>query len=235
MNPNQNKRHIKKVIVLTISLVVLAFSATYAYFTSSFDEPNTTTATAGIFNVESTLEVVNSIKNKRMVLIDEEEVAEKADHLEFTVTSKENSTVDGKFDLFLRDMQITRNLKVSDFKWELLKKQANGEEGTEKLTPISSGTFNDVQEASTSSSISSPTDGTVDRTQVALDEIKLTKDTPIELPKNKTVTLVFRLYILNDKERNQIDLTEGSFEGRLYLEAVPVSEINKAQQEVGQP
>ncbi len=220
MNPNQNKRHIKKVIVLTISLIVLAFSATYAYFTSSFNEPTTTTATAGIFNVESTLEVVNSIKNKRMILIDQEEVEEKADYLEFTVTNKEDSTVDGKFDLFLRDMKITRNLKVSDFKWELLK------EGTK----ISEGTFENAKENGEKEKI---TDG-VDRTQVDLEGIKITTS-PIELPKNTTVTLKFRLYILNDKERNQIDLTEGSFEGRLYLEAVPVSELQKAQQEVEQP
>ena len=45
-----NKRQIIKVCILIVALMVLAFSGTYAYFTTNFiGTPSTTTVKSGVF------------------------------------------------------------------------------------------------------------------------------------------------------------------------------------------
>ncbi len=224
MIEKQNKRQFAKVMLLVISLIVLAFSSTYAYFQSTFKEPSITTATSGIFEVDSSLDTVNAIQNEKMILINENEVAERANSLTFTVTSKETSNVDGKFTVYLKDAEISKNLKSNYFHWELLKKESLDTE--EKLTEIAKGTFENVTQKSgtATETTTEVTDET--RAVIKINDITL-NSTPIPLEKQQTVTLVFRLYLLNDPDKNQLELTEGSFSGRLYLEAVPVSALQK--------
>ena len=208
------KKHFPKVLLLVVSLVVLAFSATYAYYRASFN-PNTTTASTGIFNVTSSLNAAdsNSIHNENMELINTEEVAKRADSLTFTVTSTADTTVDGKFEVYLKGMEMAEKLKSEYFKWELLQKDDSGD-----LNPVSSGDFSDV----TLGEMVSDIDDTHPRKIVKVNDLKLTTDA-VSLPAKQTVTLVLRMYLLNDLNENQIELTECSFKGHLYLEAVPVS------------
>ncbi len=210
---NENKRQLTKVLILVVALVVIAFSGTYAYFTSNFvGNPNTTTAKSGVFKVESSLETVSAIRNRRMVLIHvtdtQDQREELADKLVFTVTSTDESTVDGEFNLYLQDITLSKNLYSKYLKWELLK-------GTEI---ISSGDFESAVREDT------PTDGEEANVVTNVKAFQL-NTSALELPKNTTQTYTFRMYLLDDPNKNQIELTEGSFSGRLYLEAVPVSSL----------
>lgn len=210
-----NKRQVIKVCILIGALMVLAFSGTYAYFTTTFiGSPSATTAKSGVFKVESSLEKTSVIRNKRMVLIyvndTQDQRDELADKLTFTVTSTSESTVDGTFNLYLKDIKLSKNLYSEYLKWELLK-------GTEI---VSSGDFSDVtrigmEEANEEKNV-----------VTNVEEFQL-NTTRLSLPKNTTQTYTFRMYLLDDPNKNQIELTEGSFNGRLYLEAVPVSDLAK--------
>lgn len=205
----KNKKHITKVFIFVISLVVLAFSGTYAYFTIEFQgSPNTTTVKSGVFKVESSLEKASAIRNKRIVLIDEEQKEEKAEKLSFTITSTEESTVNGEFDIFLKDITLSKNLYSNYLKWELLK---NNE-------ILSKGDFSNAIRKDES------IEGEEDNVVTTVEDMKLNKES-LPLVKNTTTTYTFIMYLLNDKNKNQIALTEGSFSGRLYIEAVPVSEM----------
>lgn len=208
-----NKRQVTKVLILVVALMVIAFSGTYAYFTNNFiGKPTTTTVTSGVFDVESSLENASAIRNRRMILIHvndtQDQREELADKLTFTVTSTENSTVDGKFNLFLKDIKLTKNLYTKYLKWELLKENEI----------INSGDFANAERMGTE------TEGEEEKAVTDVKEFQLNTEA-ISLPKNTTQTYTFRMYLLDDPTRNQIELTDGSFNGRLYLEAVPVSTL----------
>lgn len=208
-----NKRQITKVLILVVALMVIAFSGTYAYFTNNFvGKPTTTTAISGVFDVESSLETTSTIQNRRMVLIHvndtQDQREELADKLTFTVTSTENSTIDGEFNLFLKDIKLSKNLYSKYLKWELLK-------GNEI---INSGDFANVERVDT------PVEDEEDKAVTDVKIFQLNKET-LSLPKNTTQSFTFRMYLLDDPTRNQIELTNGSFNGRLYLEAVPISAL----------
>lgn len=211
MKETKRKKQLTKVMILVLSLVVLAFSGTYAYYTNHFiGNPNTTSATSGVFKIESSLDKVSAINNKRLILIDEEEKTEKAEKLTFTITNTEKSTIDGKFDVYLKDIRLSKNLYSSYLKWELVK---DGE-------IINQGDFSTVERKDEESS-------TEDEKVVTLvEDVKLTTNS-LSLLKNTTETLTFRVYLLNDENKNQIELTEGSFSGRLYIEAIPVKNVTK--------
>lgn len=208
-----NKRQLTKVLILVVALMVIAFSGTYAYFTNNFiGKPTTTTVTSGVFDVESSLENASAIRNRRMVLIHvndtQDQREELADKLTFTITSTENSTVDGEFNLFLKDIKLTKNLYTKYLKWELLKENEI----------INSGNFENAIRVDTAS------EGEEEKAITDVKEFQLNTEA-ISLPKNTTQTYTFRMYLLDDPTRNQIELTDGSFNGRLYLEAVPVSTL----------
>ena len=204
-----NKNQLIKVAILVVALMVLAFSGTYAFFTTNFiGEPSTTSAKSGVFKIESSLERTNVLKNKKMILIDEEEKEQKAEKLNFTVTNKNDSTVDGSIAIFLKDITLSKNLYSKYLKWELLKENEL----------ISSGDFESAVRMDEEIS------GEEENTITNVEDIQLVAN--ISIPKNTTTSYVFRMYLLNDKNQNQIELTNGHFSGRLYLEAVPVSEMN---------
>lgn len=212
---NYNKRQVTKVFILVIALMVIAFSGTYAYFTNNFiGKPSTTTVTSGVFKVTSSLENASAIRNRRMVLIHvndtQDQREELADRLTFTVTSTEESTVDGEFNLYLKDIKLTKNLYTKYLKWELL---SDG-------TIIDSGSFENVERTDTA------VEGEEEKAITDVKEFQLNTNA-LSLPKNTTQTYTFRMYLLDDPNRNQIELTDGSFNGRIYLEAVPVSELNE--------
>lgn len=208
----QKKRNsIPKIMIIVVSLIVIGISGTYAYYTSSVsDAPTTTTVKSGIFKVESSLETTSAINNTKLRLVKEEEKETKSEKVTFTVTSQSDSTVDGQYFIYLKDISISKNLYSDYLKWELLQ---NGE-------VKASGDFGDIASKRTDT----PTSDEKNNVRTTISNIKL-NETGLNLEKNKTDTLIFRLWLQDDPNVNQISLTEGFFTGRLYLEAFPVSEI----------
>lgn len=211
----ENKRQWTKVFILVIALMVIAFSGTYAYFTTTIiGKPTTTKVKSGVFKVESSLETASVIKNRKMVLIfvndTQDQRDELANKLTFTVTSTKDSTVDGTFNLYLKDIKLSKNLYSKYLKWELLKEDEI----------ISSGDFENAVRIDTEEEIE-------ERNKITdVEEFQLNAN-ELSLLKNTTQTYTFRIYLLDDSNKNQIDLTEGSFNGRLYLEAIPISTTSK--------
>ncbi len=211
MNKKREK-YVSKVMILVVSLIVLAFSGTYAYFTVNFSgDTTTTTAKSGIFKVESSLEKASAIKNSMMVLIEESEKNNKADKLEFTITSKSESTVNGKYDVYMKDIQLSKNMYSKYLRWELVKENQI----------VGSGDFANATRKDTEQN--NETMNTI----TSIEDIKLNENA-IALLKNTTDHLIFRIWLENDPNVNQISLVNGTFSGRLYIEAVPVSNIPKS-------
>ncbi len=205
---NKSGKYFAKVMVLVVSLMVLAFSGTYAYFTMNIEgNTKTTTATSGVFKIESSLETANAINNSKMVLINESEKDERADAVTFTVTSSSDTDVDGEFYLYIQDVVLSKNFYSKYLKWEILK-------GNEV---VSSGSFENAERTD------EPQEGEDEKALTTIDQFKLNEE-GINIPKNTTTTYKFRMYLLNDENVNQIELTEGRFEGKLFMEAIPSSQ-----------
>ena len=205
---NQNK-NLAKVMILVVSLIVLGVSTTYAFFTSIIEgTPTETSFTAAKLDVTTNLDNVSEINNLKMQLINAEEKDTKADKVTFEVKSAETSTIDATYQVFLRNIQITKNLCGESgkyFKWEL----SDG-------STTQNGTFENKCEDQVSDN---------ENSEISIDDITLTTS-PVTLSKGETDNLIFRMWLENDDNVNQIELTSGTFSGKLYLEAVPVS-VNK--------
>ena len=218
-NSNSNKRNITKVIILVVSLIVIGVSGTYAYFTMSLTgEPSETKATSGVFKVVSSLEDTSAINNTRLRLIDVADKDTKAEKLTFTVTSLTETNVDARYYIQLKNIKLSKNLYNSYLKWEISKD--TGE-------VLASGDFSQAKRDG------EPTENEADNVLTNAQDIDLTTsiyttsgENGLVLKQKTTETLVFRIWLQNDPNTNQIDLTNGSFLGRLFLEAVPISEIN---------
>ncbi len=208
------KNHIIKISVLVLAIVTLGVSLTYAYYTAKFsgstEIPNTTAAK---FNITSTLQTAPAISNLKMSLIDADKIEEEADKIEFSVTNSEESTVSGKYFIHLINISLTKNLYSQYFKWQLVRKTDLGE------SEISNGTFENVTRTDQAS------EDEASNALTTVEDITLNK-VALEIPAGTTDELLFRIWLENDPEENQaneegIDLTEGSFSGKLRIEATP--------------
>lgn len=209
---NEMKNHIIKIGVLVVSIVTIGISMTYAFYTakisgnSEFDN-----VTAAEFHITSTLADSTAISNMKMSLIEPTNIAKSADKVEFSVTNSSTSTVSGQYYVYLINVKLTKNLYSKYFKWQLVRKTDLGE------SIIDSGNFEDVTRTDT------PLEGESDIAETTVDKISLNK-VALEIPKGTTDNLIFRLWLENDPDVNQVDLTNGAFEAKLKIEASPKSQ-----------
>lgn len=206
------KNHVIKIGILIVSIVTIGISMTYAYYTAkisgSADVDNTTVAE---FHITSTLADSTAISNMKMGLIESTEIKDKADKVEFSVTNSSTSTVSGQYYVYLVNVNLSKNLYSEYFKWELVRKTDLGE------SVIETGSFKEAERSDT------PLDGEQDNVMTSSENITLNK-VALEIPKGTTDNLIFRLWLENDPNVNQVELTNGSFEGKLKIEATPKSE-----------
>lgn len=213
-----NRRNISKILVLVVALIVLGVSGSYAFYTTTIKgTAKTTKATSGVFRVTSNLDSTKAIKNSKINLTNAEDVATKAEKVTFTVTNASDSNIEGNYFITLKEITISKNLFSNYFKWELL----NGE------TSVASGNFGFDSNTINTIRTDTPTEGEADNVTTTIKDIKLNTEA-ILLPVNTTHNLTFRIWLENDKNQNQIELTNGTFSGRLYLEAIPISQNQNA-------
>lgn len=207
MKEKSNRNNLVKVIVLVVALIVLGISTTYAYFTSTITGgANTTTLKAGKFTIDTDLETVSAINNTKLNLVNAEDKATKAESVSFYVKSTSDSTIDAKYYIYLKEITLSKNLYSNYFKWELLQNNV----------VVGSGTFGDAVRTDAA------TTGEADNVATTAADLSLNTEA-LTLAKNTSDTIIFRIWLENDETVNQIDLTNGSFAGKLYLEAVPAS------------
>lgn len=203
-----NKKLFVMSTILVVSLVVLGISFSYAYFalryrgTAEVPENN-----AAVLNVSSTLTSATAINASRMNLISATDVDTQAKNVSFSVTNENTSNVNAKYIVKLVDFTVTKNLSSQFFKWKLVVNPGTSEE--KSLT----GNFLDNTIA---------TEGTSDITQLSgLTKILVTEENALPLSIGMTDNLIFYIWLENSDTIDQQYLTNGSFSGKLALEAFP--------------
>ena len=203
------KNQAMKIVILVIAIVVLGVSLSYAYYSANKSgNSNIDNTSAGKLDLSSTLTTASAISNAKLQLVDAANVANEAEKVEFSVTSADTSTVNGKYYIYLTDIQLSKNLYSNYFKWQLVRVTSTGE------SEIASGNFENV----TRSDVPNETE---DEKAVTTVEDMTLNSTVLTIAPNTTDQLVFRLWLENDPENNQIELTEGTFRGKLKIEATP--------------
>ncbi|WP_304819240.1 hypothetical protein [uncultured Clostridium sp.] len=206
------KSHIVKIGILVVSIVTIGISMTYAYYTAKISgNSNIDDISAAKFHITSTLADSTSISNMTMHLIDASEINIDADKVEFSVTNAETSTVSGQYFVYLIDATISKNLYSKYFKWQLVRQTTLGE------SIIDSGTFENIPRSDT------PVEGEALNALTTVEKISLNK-VALEIPKGTTDNLIFRLWLENDPDTNQLELTNGTFQAKLKIEATPKSQ-----------
>ena len=211
MEKKKNNNRISKkayilMAVLIISIIVLGVSITYAYFTLNVRSNATTPVNkAAKMNVTTTLESAEEIVASRIPLISSTDVNTSAQKVTFSVTNHDDSNVKAKYTIKLTNTQITKNLASKYFKWRLVITHEDNS------TDTFNGNFIDsnVTEG----------DSSKDILNIGTKELMSSSDA-ITLDINKTDSIVFHLWLENDEAVDQIYLTEGSFQGRLALDAI---------------
>ena len=253
---NQNKE-IKKYLVISIlfvvSLAMIGLSLSYAYFTLNFKNPEGEDKTippntAANLNVTSTVDDAEAINTKDLALIDEDEISTAAQHVHFTVTNNEDSTIAASYTINIVDMQISKNLLSQYFKWKVV--VTHGDTTAESKTTEYTGDFKDEECSTSTDGVKQSEDGKGECHYVLKDAVGEYTPTDAEtmlyinqkyVPKtgsdvtksilelaqidgldiNKTDDVDFYIWLQNDPDFDQIYLTNGLFSGKLSITAVP--------------
>lgn len=203
------KNHLIKIGVLVAAIVLLGVSLTYSYYSANKKGTgNVDETSAGRLDVTSTLTTAPAISNTNLQLIDATNVSSSAEKVEFSVTSANTSTVNGKYFVYLTNLKLSKNLYSKYFKWQLVRKTSSGE------SEIAKGTF--------ASAVRSDevVPGEAAKVLTTAEDITL-NSTVLTIAPNSQDNLVFRLWLENDNAINQVSLTEGQFSGKLKIEVAP--------------
>lgn len=218
-NKINSSGNIGRTLILVIALVVIGVSGSYAYYTKVAQvKSTTTTATSGKIDISSNLEVTdNAIKilDEDLRLINAGDIETKAKSLEFNIDSTK-STVNAKYEIYIKGITLTKNLYNADFKWQLVKK------GTSN-TVIAQGNFSTAVRKEPAEVA-----GEVYNVSTKANDINLMNylaegitANDVVIAAGTTENFIFRIWLENNTSRNQIDLTNGSFEGKLGIAAYP--------------
>lgn len=203
------KKHITKIGVLVFAIVIIGISLSYAYYSANISGRGEIPSTnAARLDLTSTLTDSKAINNLKLTLIDASTVKEMAEKVEFSVTNADTSTVNGKYYVYLTDVHITKNLYSKYFKWELVRVTGNIE------SQVSTGDFTNAVR------MGSIVEGEDEKVLTDIEDIGLNK-VALQIEPGNTDQYIFRLWLENDPVNNQIELTEGSFQGKLKIEATP--------------
>ena len=201
------------ITVLIVGIVVIGVSISYAYY-SAWLRGNATVPKndAAILNIATNLDSVSAIDAPRLSLIDGSDYLNSAEKVSFTITNESTSNLNAAYTLKLVEMSLSKNLYSKYFKWAIVINA--GTEGAKTYT----GDFAD-------SSIT-PEGTTIDKENpdiVSGQTKNLFGDGESQsLVIGATDTVDFYLWLENDPNVDQLYLTNGSFSGKLSIDAVPV-------------
>ncbi len=205
-----NKKLLISASILAVSIVLIGFSLTYAYFTVGYGgKADINGNQAAILNVDSDLKNASAINETEMALINAEDVDTEAKKVTFDVINQGTSTVNAKYVVKLINYSITKNLSSKYFKWKLVVNPGESEQ-------VFTGNFLQNEEDEGTKLVGDASDKLT-----GLNMELVSEDEALTLNIGKTDHLVFYVWIENDNDLNQIYLTNGEFRGRLSLEAFP--------------
>lgn len=187
-------KYVVMCIVFIVALIVIAMSASFAYYKAQKDGTATQTKLrSNELNITSNLNEQAGITINDLQLIHEEEIPTTSATINFTVTTANNA---GELEVYLKDISIATGLidTYGSLRWQLL-------DGT---TVIANGSFNDIETNGVPS-----TSQTNTATTLYFDKYNL--KTGISIPASTTKSFTIRIYLLDDPNNNQIGLTNLTF------------------------
>ena len=190
---NNLKKHIVIYVTIVLLLVIGTFTITYSYFLALPKADDTITPS----NVETGKLVLDFVTNTyinadKLSLINDSDKDTEAPYTEFIVSHNEESNVSASYDLYITELEISENFKSEYFKWELVRVS----QGTEEI--INSGNFLNATTGN---------------------DFKLNSNT-ITLSVDDIHLYKLRIWLSNDENKNQLELTNGSFKGKVKVTAV---------------
>lgn len=193
--------------VLVVSIIVIGISLSFAYFTMSIQgSSDTGNNQAAILNVTTTLTTADAINATSLAIIDGSEYLTKAESIEFTVTNNTDSNVNALYTINMTDITISKNMLSQYFKWALV----INSDTSNAIT----GSFQDLSLAD---------EGNSDTSTVTMgSKVLIADENARSLSIGATDTITLYLWLENDNNVDQLYLTNGTFSGKLSLNATPV-------------
>lgn len=193
--------------VLVVSIIVIGISLSFAYFTMSIQgSSDTGNNQAAILNVTTTLTTADAINATSLAIIDGSEYLTKAESIEFTVTNNTDSNVNALYTINMTDITISKNMLSQYFKWALV----INSDTSNAIT----GSFQDLSLAD---------EGNSDTSTVTIgSKVLIADENARSLSIGATDTITLYLWLENDDNVDQLYLTNGTFSGKLSLNATPV-------------
>ena len=193
--------------VLVVSIIVIGISLSFAYFTMSIQgSSDTGNNQAAILNVTTTLTTADAINATSLAIIDGSEYLTKAESIEFTVTNNTDSNVNALYTINMTDITISKNMLSQYFKWALV----INSDTSNAIT----GSFQDLSLAD---------EGNSDTSTVTIgSKVLIADENSRSLSIGATDTITLYLWLENDDNVDQLYLTNGTFSGKLSLNATPV-------------
>lgn len=209
----KKKRDAKNLVlgVIVILLVItIGIGISYAFYMIGVTgRSDVSQSTAAVLNLTTTLEQVDRINTDKLQLteITNNNYAEVVtDKVTFTVTNESSSNVNGKYNLYLKELALTRNLSSQYFKWAAVVSGTNSK--------IVTGNFLDTTNLGV--------EGNTNRIVVSnLTKTLIDDANALTLAPGQTDTVTFYIWLENANV-DQLYLTNGSFSGKLAIDAVPV-------------
>jgi len=194
-------------IIFIVSIMVFGVSISYAYYTANFKgNSEVPSSTAAQLDVTTTLTTVPVINAAQLAIIEPSEYLTKGEKVSFSITNEATSNVKAKYVIKIVEMSLSENLFSKYLKWSLV---VNHADGTSKTF---NGDFSDESHAEGNSSTTK-----VDK----LSKTLIADDEAIVLNIDSTDQLTFYIWLENDDTVDQLYLTNGDFQGKISMNAVP--------------
>jgi len=196
---NSIKAHVLGALIISMSLVIIGISGSYAYYVNSVEEVNATNQGVSVTSGDLTINFSTSqyISASTAGLIKDANILTEANYTVFSITLPSNSDVaSAKYNLYLTETKMTSNFKSSYLKWALYSGN----------TSVATGDFSGV-------TLSNESNGVYDATDITLlSNVSISKGT----------TTSYKLYVwLSYSETvNQNSLLEGSLSTKVGFRAV---------------
>jgi len=198
-NKSFTKAYILGALIITISLVIMGISLSYAYFVNVVEEVNPGNKGISVRSGALTMNFATSrtITATGAGLIKESDVLTSGDYTAFSITLPSDGKVNNaQYNLYLTDTTMTSNFKSADLKWALYSAD----------TKVAEGDFSGV-------TLSNPVNNVYSASNVSLlNNVNISKGT----------TTSYKLYVwLNyDANNQQNQLLKGSLSTKVAFHAV---------------
>lgn len=188
-NQASSKAYIIGALVITVSLIVIGISMSYAYFANRVEEinPEKKGVTISSGNLDMTFATSATINATAAGLVNDTDITTKAEHTNFSITLPSTAKVaSATYNLYLTDLNISNNLKSPYLKWSLYKNN----------TKVVDGNFASIGTSTT-----------------------LNLETAVTISKGTTNDYILYIWLSNDPNVNQTSLLSGTFSGKVGFKA----------------